>query len=255
MCFSGVNSVAAVLMMVAFLCEPCEAKNWRRVNTSCPVLERCECNLLKSGAAVRCANFGRMVEWVDGTYLEEDMKKLQNTSIRTLTLSGINVEVLPASWFPSLNVSILIINHSPLKSIEDTAFQGINKVYRVMLENNRLTAIPRALTSFETLRSLHIPRNFIKSVEDELYSLGQLTELNLRYNLIEAISEDALKNQVYLQKLQLQNNRLENIPPLLFRNTTHLEHIDLHNNRIKIIGDSLRDMPFLKVSEFSSCRS
>ncbi|CAN7991437.1 unnamed protein product [Ixodes hexagonus] len=247
MCFKGINRFALVLT-VAFASQLCEAKNWRRVNTTCPALEQCECNLLKSGAAVRCANFMQTVEWQNGTDLKEDMDKLRNTTIRTLTLSGINVDVLPASWFPSLTVSILIINHSPLKSIEDNAFKGIKKVSRVILENNRLTAIPRALKSFKVIKSLHIPRNFLRSVDDELDSLGELIELNLRFNLIEKISEGAFKNQLRLQKLQLQNNRLEDIPALLFKNTKRLEHIDLHNNRIKTIGDSISGLPSLKIA-------
>lgn len=246
MCFSGVNSFFVVLI-VAFVSQLCEARNWRRVNTTCPDLKLCECALVVSGATVRCSNFVKMVEWENGTDLKEDMDRLQNTTIRKLTLSGVNVEVLPASWFSNLSVFILIINHSPLKYIEDTAFNGINRVSKVMLENNMLTTIPRALKSFKVLKGLHIPRNLIKAVNDELDSLGELKELNLRSNLIEKIDEDALKNQVRLNKLYLQNNRLEGIPPRLFKNTKHLEHIDLHGNRIKAIGDSIRDMPFLKV--------
>uniref|UniRef100_A0A090X7P0 Putative toll-like receptor 6 n=1 Tax=Ixodes ricinus TaxID=34613 RepID=A0A090X7P0_IXORI len=252
MCFSGVNSFFVVLIVATFMSQLCEARNWRRVNTTCPALKQCECSLVVSGAYVRCSNFVKMVDWKNGTDLKEDMDRLQNTSIRKLTLSGVNVEVLPASWFSNLSVFILIINHSPLKYIEDTAFNGINRVSKVMLENNMLMTIPRALKSFKVLKSLHIPRNLIKAVNDELYSLGELKELNLRSNLIEKIDEDALKNQVHLNKLYLQNNRLEDIPPLLFKNTKHLEHIDLHGNRIKAIGDSIRDMPFLKSNQLST---
>ncbi|KAM7283758.1 protein toll [Ixodes scapularis] len=246
MCFSGVNSFFVVLI-VASVSELCEARNWRRVNTTCPALKQCECSLVVSGANVRCSNFVKMVEWENGTDLKEDMDRLQNTYMRKLTFSGVNVEILPASWFSNLSVAVLVIQHSSLKYIEDTAFNGINRVSKVMLENNMLTTIPRALKSFKALKSLHIPRNLIKTVNDELDSLGELKELNLRSNFIEKIDEDALKNQVHLSKLYLQNNRLEDIPRLLFKNTKHLEHIDLHGNRIKAVGDSIRDMPFLKV--------
>ncbi|XP_040065071.1 protein toll isoform X1 [Ixodes scapularis] len=236
---SGTRALCIVLSVVSLSCI-CESKNWRRVNTTCPRLEQCDCRILQAGATVLCQ---RVKSDVD---LSGELAKLQGTMIRRLTFSNVQVDTLPSSWFRNITVVVLMINYSPVRLIEDQAFFGVKRLKIIEFVKTRFATVPRALSALQQLRDLRIQENFVTTIGNELQSLRTLVTLSFSENQINFIKESAFATLKNLRKLRLQNNRLEYLPPLLFKDLTKLEVVDLHDNRIKTVHDAFQGLPFLK---------
>ncbi|CAN7991435.1 unnamed protein product [Ixodes hexagonus] len=229
-----------IAIAVVSLSNICEGKNWKRVNTTCPLLERCECRALQKGATVLCKRIK------GGVDLSEEFARLQGIFIYRLTFAALDVDVLPSSWFRNMTIAVFIINSSPVRLIEDQVFLGFKKLKRIEFTKTQFEAVPQALSGLTQLKHLRIEKNDITAIDDELRSLDKLEELSFADNHIITIAESAFAALKNLKKLRLQNNRLEYLPPYLFKDLTQLVMVDLHDNCIKTVHDAFQDLPFLK---------
>lgn len=95
------------------------------------------------------------------------------------------------------------------------------------------------LAGFTQLTSLRLERNAFTATTpldlSALANLTNLTEVNLRWNMVEDISP--LANLTKLTSLKLPRNKLEDISPLA--NLTNLAELDLRDNRITDISPLL----------------
>jgi Leucine-rich repeat (LRR) protein len=133
--------------------------------------------------------------------------KTNLANIRSLTLTGLNLRILPANTFEQMKkLENLSLKSCHLQTIEYDAFHSIEKQLRhLYLDNNQLdnhiTMIIHRLTTLETLSLSH---NRINQYETKLINKN-LHYLDLSYNGLVKLS---LTNMTNLQILNVQNNLL-----------------------------------------------
>ncbi|KAL1434236.1 hypothetical protein MTO96_011876 [Rhipicephalus appendiculatus] len=145
---------------------------------------------------------------------------------------------------------MLVVKNSPLREIERAAVSGIDKLRRVLLENDLLDVVPPDLSAAKRLRWLCIRRNHVKFLKGML-SLPGLLELDLRFNAIEMIDENYLSGMANLQTLRLSVNKIQHLPSALFKDTRKLKHVEIRSNRIRMINALFNDLRYLEMLDLS----
>ncbi|KAH6945565.1 hypothetical protein HPB50_009016 [Hyalomma asiaticum] len=222
----------------------CDAKDWRKANATCPKLSICWCVVATKGALTTCSNVVKIQD------LDADMAKLEGIVHAKLTLDHVQFTELPASLFSNHSLSMLVIKNSPLRDIERTAVSGIDKLVRLLLENDRLDVVPRDVSAAKRLHWLYIRRNHIKSLQGML-ALPSLRELDLRFNAIETIDENYLSGMGYLRILRLSANKIQHLPNALFKDARKLKYAEFRSNRIQTINALFNDLRYLEVLDLS----
>ncbi|KAK8778012.1 hypothetical protein V5799_020647 [Amblyomma americanum] len=234
---------SALVVVVCALCSV-EARQWRKVNVTCPKLERCHCTTVNQGALTLCRDVS------DASELDADMATLEGVIHRKLTFDQVQITELPARWFTNHTVIMLIVNNCPLRDIGEAALNGIDSLSRVMLENDQLESVPRGLTAAKHLHWLEVRKNRISFLQGVLF-LPELYELDLRYNAIEVIDDAYLSGMPNLQILRLSSNRIQHLSPDLFKNTGKLKIVEFRNNRITAINNAFNSMRYLETLDLS----
>ncbi|CAM1320298.1 LRRC57 (predicted) [Pycnogonum litorale] len=114
--------------------------------------------------------------------------------------------------------------------------QKLSKHLRTLdLSSNKISSIPRYISSFTSLKCLTLNNNRIAVVPEELGSLKKLETLSLNSNSITSLpkSFDSLKN---IRNLSLSRNRLSSFPVVVCK-LRHLEVLDLSGNKISEIPE------------------
>jgi Leucine-rich repeat (LRR) protein len=127
--------------------------------------------------------------------------KTNLANIRSLTLTGLNLRILPANTFEHLS-----LKSCHLQTIEYDAFHSIEKQLRhLYLDNNQLdNHISMIIHRLTTLETLSLSHNRINQYETKLINKN-LHYLDLSYNGLVKLS---LTNMTNLQILNVQNNLL-----------------------------------------------
>ncbi|KAM4544187.1 uncharacterized protein V3H82_021979 [Fundulus diaphanus] len=131
----------------------------------------------------------------------------------------------------SLDVSGLIV---PLDDME-TLLQAVNssltflRMNSMRLNQSHLISVS---CSIPTMFKLQFQRNKLKSINSDFFkSCINLTELDLSYNSINNIQENAFTALKGLKVLRLSNNKLSSVPNAT-RNLENLSELHLSNNNI-----------------------
>ncbi|CAF1102558.1 unnamed protein product [Rotaria sp. Silwood1] len=133
--------------------------------------------------------------------------KTNLANIRSLTLTGLNLRILPTNTFEQMKkLEILSLKSCHLQTIEYNAFHSIEKQLRHLYLDynqfdNRISIIINRLITLETLSLSH---NHINQYETSLINKN-LRYLDLSYNGLMKLS---LTNMTNLQILNVQNNLL-----------------------------------------------
>uniref|UniRef100_A0A3Q2QM35 LRRCT domain-containing protein n=1 Tax=Fundulus heteroclitus TaxID=8078 RepID=A0A3Q2QM35_FUNHE len=131
----------------------------------------------------------------------------------------------------SLDVSGLIV---PLDDME-TLLQAVNssltflRMNSMRLNQSHLIGVS---CSIPTMFKLQLQRNKMKSINSDFFkSCINLTELDLAYNAINNIQQNAFTALKCLKVLRLSSNKLSSVPNAT-RNLENLSELDLSNNNI-----------------------
>lgn len=172
---------------------------------------------------------------------------LQLSEINYLELANCGPSVLSNASFASLtSLSTLDIN-CKLISVEAGAFQNLTKLKQLSLQEE-VGVLPEGLfCGLPKLRSLDLPHNSL-TINTNLGFSSQcaptladtcganLTDLNVAYNDLTALTVHLLCNLPALETLNASNNWISSIQATAFTNTTKLQKLFLANNSLSTLG-------------------
>ncbi|CAC5400420.1 unnamed protein product [Mytilus coruscus] len=186
---------------------------------------------------------------------------LQNTSITTLSMKNNKMSSIPQKGFANLKKLIsLDLSAANIFKIDDSAFEGLDALTRLFLNDNQLSQVPNNLPP--SLQKLYLNGNQISALKDNTFmKLSKLQLLYLGGNKIHQLEQDAFYGLTSLKKIHLVDNKIHTLPGRLFESFVVLDSLELNRNNINQIpnGDSLfasmASLLYLNMADnaFSSC--
>lgn len=122
----------------------------------------------------------------------------------------------------------------------------LKKLEEISVARNNLTSLHGDLSSLPCLKSINANHNQLKnaSVPSDIFSLDELTVLDLGHNLLTSVPPE-LENCRSLLVLNLSNNDIDSIAPQIFINLTDLMHLDLSGNKLETLPPQMRRLVHL----------
>lgn len=152
--------------------------------------------------------------------------------VTSLTLSYAGLTIWP-SWMQSFtNLTQLSFEGSLVSSIPDEAFDILNGLTSLSLDNNKLSMVPKALSRVTTLQTLGIDDNVISDIT-WLPTSSSLISLSLGGNRLSNstyLSNTLLPFANSLTDVDFHGNRLTSIPDLGF--LIKVDMLELANNML-----------------------
>ncbi|CAG2248301.1 unnamed protein product [Mytilus edulis] len=166
---------------------------------------------------------------------------LQNTSITTLSMKNNKMSRIPQKGFANLKKLIsLDLSAANIFKIDDSAFEGLDALTRLFLNDNQLSQVPNNLPP--SLQKLYLNGNQITGLKDKTFmKLSKLQFLYLGGNKIHQLEQKAFLGLTSLKTIHLVDNKIHTLPGKLFESFIVLESLELNKNNINQIpnGDSL----------------
>lgn len=197
-------------------------------------------------------NLQNLSVWQEiGTYLNENIQKLQHLSVLSVT----NMHEVPEAFLDHIHtlanlISLSIGTHTevaqPLFHRLEQLPPHLNQLEQLKyldLSGNQLTGLG-AITKLGNLRTLKLSENQLTNLEG-LESLQELKELDLSGNNLTQLPK-ALAQLPKLRKLNLAKNQLKTIPDWLGSCTT-LEELNLEQTQLETLPESIATIPGLKI--------
>ena len=143
---------------------------------------------------------------------------------------------LRAQWSA---VRTLDLGDGGLSAMPEEAYELADRVVRLSLDRNRLTALPPDLGRFRNLRFLSACDNQIRELSPTLRECANLRELRLEGNKLTKPVLD-MKALSKLRSLALFNNPIEYLPEM--HHALELRELTLFNVRIAASGEGYEDV-------------
>ncbi|XP_060633317.2 keratocan [Anolis sagrei] len=156
-------------------------------------------------------------------------------SLEQLRLAGNKITTIPEGAFNNLeNLTMLDLhqNKMPDSTFSSTTFQGLKNLMQLNIAQNSLTRMPPILPG--NVVQLFLDNNSIEAIPEHYFdTMLKLIFLRLNNN---KLTNEGLPNRIFnissLLDLQLSYNALTRIPAI----TVHLEHLHLDNNKISSVN-------------------
>ena len=194
---------------------------------SCPSgedLYPCTCKRMAYGLHVVCANFH------DSHSLVKAFKVLRDYRVQNVLLHNLVIkDTLPKDLFDGLEISELRVEKSNL-TFQQPAFKGLDKTLHVL--NVAQHSVIKSREYFEIAR------------------LTELTELNIKKNPLNVISDHLLQDKIpNVVSVRLDDDEITKIESNAFANLPKLQSISIAENRIQRVERSMFPKPatYLKV--------
>ncbi|KAF7655827.1 hypothetical protein LDENG_00050370 [Lucifuga dentata] len=173
----------------------------------------------------------------DGSFSERLLSNL--TFLKKLNLDDNQLTRIP-ELPPSLEN--LKINKNKLSTLTHHSFTGLMNLLNLELEENGLnegSVSPLAFKPLERILELQLAKNLFRSIPQGLPS--SLQELEISRNLIEEVTEEALRGCVHLRVLDLSHNLLHEqfMAPHAWTHLISLETLDLSHNQLTSVPMNL----------------
>ncbi|KAM3726541.1 Leucine-rich repeat-containing protein [Dirofilaria immitis] len=210
------------------------------VTAFCPDLNSCTCNDKPDGYYIDCKGP------ID-TNLSGIIQSLNRRQVQRLTVTNASWPILEE--LPSANIRSLQLISCGIKKITDATFTKLaHNLEHLTITENMLTTVtlPDYLPK---LISLNLNYNQLTDLSDNaLKGAESLRHLHLEGNKICSLSSNSLLNiKNILELLDLSDNCFNNIPAQNLRNCIRLMYLDLSHNTIKKIANfELMNLPLLK---------
>jgi Leucine-rich repeat (LRR) protein len=122
---------------------------------------------------------------------------------------------------------------------EDVKFEGDQELRKSIvsfyIHSSTVDFVPEQLFQvFPKLQNLDVSHSDLGGIVDDylLIEASPLKSLELKFNEIEEITEEAFKELILLESLSLSSNKLESLPENIFQNNTELKRIELDGNQL-----------------------
>jgi len=172
---------------------------------------------------------------LDGLLPSSTFQLLRNTSIKYLSMKYNKMGNIPQRGFANLKQLLsLDLRASGIFTISETAFEGLDALNTLFLNDNQLSSVPRGLPP--SLQKLYLNGNQITALQKNVFSnLSKLQLLYLGNNKISKLEKDAFLGLTSLTKIHLVKNLINNLPGNIFTSFIVLESLELNKNNIQRI--------------------
>ncbi|XP_029995354.1 extracellular matrix protein 2 [Sphaeramia orbicularis] len=174
----------------------------------------------------------------------DDESFSQNPLSNLTFLKKLNLDNNLLTRVPALPSSLeeLKINKNKLSAVTPYCFRGLNSLLNLELEENGLhegSVSPQAFRPLQKLLELQLDNNRFRSLPVGLPP--SLQELEINENLIEEVTEQALRGCIHLRVLDMSHNLLhqQGIDPHAWRHARSLETLDLSHNQFTSVPMNL----------------
>ncbi|XP_061381210.1 chaoptin-like [Danaus plexippus] len=147
------------------------------------------------------------------------------------------------------SVRVLHIIDTPIKTIDEFAFAGVNKTLQeIYMTNTRISQFPKeAFKILGNLTTLSIDGHLMTSLSKDIFggslAVGKLEKLHLVNGLLNDIPVEAFQNLKKLKTLDLHGNKLVTLKRNQFKGLRDTEVLDLsYNNLTKLDGSHIGDL-------------
>ncbi|XP_034838488.1 protein artichoke [Maniola hyperantus] len=197
-----------------------------------------------AGLYVRCSNTGLAVMSVGLGNIAGMGLPIERLLIEECKISNLFGPLLHRS-----TVRTLHIVDTPIKSIDEYAFFGVNRTLEeIYMYNTRIDEFPKkAFKILGNLTTLSIDGHRMTSLSKDIFAgslaTGRLERLHLANGRLSDIPVEAFQNLKKLKKLDLHGNRLATLKRNQFRGLRDTEVLDLsYNNITKLDGSHIGDL-------------
>lgn len=161
------------------------------------------------------------------------------------------------------NLDETLQGHDQIKSIEANkvhiwcllkgSVKNLKNLQSAIFNSNIMSFIERgAFSDLPSLQSLKITKNHINFIKNEVFNGLVVEELDLSYNSVVVIEENAFAHMKNLEVLSLNNNRLQKWDPQWVQNSFNVRVLNLGKNSIKKLeNDSFKYLKKLEVIDLS----
>ena len=151
---------------------------------------------------------------------------------------GNQINTLLADSFNHSSCLTLAMSWNQLETIEIGAFNNLNKMESLLLNNNKLSSlVPEVFRGLPSLTQLLLHNNYFQSVLPEMFrELQSLTELSLAGNDLVALEARTFEWTSQLSKLWIHENNIQYLPSGLFSNLTKLRHLNIRDNALQTLN-------------------
>jgi Leucine-rich repeat (LRR) protein len=172
---------------------------------------------------------------LDGHLPSSTFQLLRNTSIKYLSMKNNKMGNIPQRGFADLKQLLYLdLSASGIFTISETAFEGLDALNTLFLNDNQLSSVPRGLPP--SLQKLYLNGNQITALRKNIFSnLSKLQLLYLGNNKISKLENDAFFGLTSLTKIHLVKNLINNLPGNIFTSFIVLESLELNKNNIQRI--------------------
>ncbi|XP_050669164.1 chaoptin [Leptidea sinapis] len=197
-----------------------------------------------NGLFIKCSNTGLAVMSVGLGNLAGLGLPIERLMLQECKISHLSGPLLHRS-----TVRILAIFDTPIRSIDEHAFAGVNRTLQELyMRNTKLEEFPKdAFKILGNLSTLQLDGHEIKSLSKDIFAgslaVGKLENLHISNGHISDISPDAFQYLKKLRKLDLHGNRLVTLKKSQFKGLRETEVLDLsYNNLTKLDGSHIGDL-------------
>ena len=169
---------------------------------------------------------------------EHAFKDLLN--LKELSLYGNRLTTVPRAIIGLSSLRILNLRNNAIADLRSDAFDGLSELRWLQLGDNSLESLPDGVFSdLKALRYLVLDRNRITDVRKEVFRglTDRLVRVELSYNPLGTMREDAFANVPGVIQLLLDGTQLRTIPSKTFSGMTNLAWLWLSDNDISDLSN------------------
>lgn len=175
--------------------------------------------------------------------LGKDFQNLSN--LVKIDLSFNKISVIDKVTFQNMSLlGELNLSDNSLDSVDKEYFKYTNHIFSVNLKSNKLKYLPVELFKGKNMSFFSVQDNILQGelVSGTFFGLYSVLKLDLAYQYLTSIEENAFIGLDRLEILLLNNNKIRNISKKSFTSLQNIKHLDLSNNYIITVNFENKDL-------------